>query len=615
MPHRPVPHRREQPAPRLRPTRSGEGGSGQFRGVLQLQHMIGNRATRRLLETRADTPVQRCGGEVHAGCACAEGPTAKDDLGIQRAPVETASTGAERVKGTRPPLTSPRFAGDAALEACHQDTGRLGVGERGEPVRKVQQALIDLGFGLGPAGADSVYGQATATAVKQFKAKEKLGFEQFGDVGPGTMQRLDELFATTPPGPTPADEADRANTSGGEEEEDDALSCPAPQDVDAVVAADPDLAASIERAVVGPDAGRSVVGAPPVGAPPHVDMATVVERFKKKVDNKLPGGARNEKLNLSNRGQFFVEASIRSEIIEELRRIESSKQLEAMAFVDRAFAFIIAVNRADKGAKAILAELDTLAANTISTEKAAMQAILKPSKSAGGAIDAELFAAFDASKDDAIPPSLLLKFRSLRPWRAVSSFDKSACGNHALRIARRISQKGGLVPLTAKGASVSAVLATGTGTNDMRPVGDKDHFLGDVIGQTGVGGAVAQMRRALDAGRTIHARVLSGIGYGVGGTATGATTSKATAKPVAIGKPPEEHSLLIIGYDGDKFVFNDPDPKSSNIFETGFGLLTFDSTAGRLSTAASSTDMVVDAADGHHANGDKRYQIIKLASV
>ena len=170
------------------------------------------------------------------------------------------------------------------------------------------------------------------------------------------------------------------------------------------------------------------------------------------------------------------------------------------------------------------------------------------------------------------------------------------------------------MPRAAKGASVAAVLATGTGTNDMRPVGDKDHFLGDVIGQTGVGGAVAQMRRALDAGGTVHARVLSGIGYGIAATATGAKTSNAAAKPVRIGKPPEEHSLLVLGYDGDKFVFHDPDPVSSNAFEAGFGLLTVDSANGRLSTAESGTDMVVSA-DGLHASGDRRYQIISLTSV
>jgi len=62
----------------------------------------------------------------------------------------------------------------------------------------VQQALVDLGYDLG-AGADQRYGPKTATAVRSFKTDQVLGFTQFGDVGPGTMGRLDELF----PGPLP----------------------------------------------------------------------------------------------------------------------------------------------------------------------------------------------------------------------------------------------------------------------------------------------------------------------------------------------------------------------------------------------------------------------------
>ena len=38
---------------------------------------------------------------------------------------------------------------------------------------------------------------------KAFKAAEHLGFEEFGDVGPGTMRRLNELFPGAGPAPTP----------------------------------------------------------------------------------------------------------------------------------------------------------------------------------------------------------------------------------------------------------------------------------------------------------------------------------------------------------------------------------------------------------------------------
>jgi hypothetical protein len=59
----------------------------------------------------------------------------------------------------------------------------------------VQRALIDLGYDLGLSGADGIYGHKTEASVKAFKKKEQLGFEQFGDVGPATMHRLDRIFA------------------------------------------------------------------------------------------------------------------------------------------------------------------------------------------------------------------------------------------------------------------------------------------------------------------------------------------------------------------------------------------------------------------------------------
>lgn len=112
----------------------------------------------------------------------------------------------------RQTLTSPRFVGEPLLEACLEDKSRMGAGARDtvehQPVSKVQQALVDRGFdlgGTGPAGngVDGVYGPRTAAAVRAFKAAEHLGFEEFGDVGPGTMRRLNELFPGGAPTPTP----------------------------------------------------------------------------------------------------------------------------------------------------------------------------------------------------------------------------------------------------------------------------------------------------------------------------------------------------------------------------------------------------------------------------
>jgi hypothetical protein len=62
-------------------------------------------------------------------------------------------------------------------------------------VVKIQSALITLGYDLGPTGANGKFGPATAAAIRAFKRRERLGFEQYGDVGPGTMHRLDRIFA------------------------------------------------------------------------------------------------------------------------------------------------------------------------------------------------------------------------------------------------------------------------------------------------------------------------------------------------------------------------------------------------------------------------------------
>jgi uncharacterized protein YvpB len=47
----------------------------------------------------------------------------------------------------------------------------------------------------------------------------------------------------------------------------------------------------------------------------------------------------------------------------------------------------------------------------------------------------------------------------------------------------------------------------------------------------------------------------------------------------------EEHSINIVGYDGNKFVFWDPDTNESNRFGDGFGFLCCNSTLKRFTIA------------------------------
>jgi Putative peptidoglycan binding domain len=112
------------------------------------------------------------------------------------------------------PLRSMRFAADPDLQAVA--LGRLRLGRLNDPgrpapirseggaVRKVQQALIDLGYALPRNGDDGRYGQETYNAVlaykRQYNIRTASGYLD-GIVGPKTMTRLDSQF---PAGPLPA---------------------------------------------------------------------------------------------------------------------------------------------------------------------------------------------------------------------------------------------------------------------------------------------------------------------------------------------------------------------------------------------------------------------------
>ena len=162
--------------------------------ILNLQRQVGNAAVARLLTRNQSVLRKACCTSCSTGGQCQEErgprPAAPPSATIQR----TIDDGHD--------LTSPRLAGDPELEACYDNEARLTKGMTGPAVTKVQQALLDLGYDLGPAGADGRYGQRTWNAVKRFKADQQLGWQEMGDVGPGTTARLDELFPPTGVGGT-----------------------------------------------------------------------------------------------------------------------------------------------------------------------------------------------------------------------------------------------------------------------------------------------------------------------------------------------------------------------------------------------------------------------------
>lgn len=87
-----------------------------------------------------------------------------------------------------------RFAGDSTLDSVMDGRSVLRQGAQGEHVRKVQQALIDLGFDIPTNGASGTYDRETALAVERFQRETGLTVD--GAVG---QETLGTLAATAPP--------------------------------------------------------------------------------------------------------------------------------------------------------------------------------------------------------------------------------------------------------------------------------------------------------------------------------------------------------------------------------------------------------------------------------
>lgn len=157
-----------------------------------MQQVQGNAAVRRLLDnnnTDDDT---------------AEAPPVEVWAGVRRAAQpkhETQKTFVQRTVGDSHDLQSPRFSGDTVLEGCFDNEQLLRLGANGPAVKKLQQALIDAGFGLSKFGVDGKFGSETQAALRQYQSAR--GLNPDGLVGPKTMGVLDSEFGANPPGPSP----------------------------------------------------------------------------------------------------------------------------------------------------------------------------------------------------------------------------------------------------------------------------------------------------------------------------------------------------------------------------------------------------------------------------
>jgi len=100
-------------------------------------------------------------------------------------------------------LSTPRFKGNAVLEACNENRRLLKSGDPDiEAIKIVQKALIDAGFPLNTFDIDGKFGKETKSALEQFQVSVGLtGHDVDGIIGPITMHLLDQRFASENPQP------------------------------------------------------------------------------------------------------------------------------------------------------------------------------------------------------------------------------------------------------------------------------------------------------------------------------------------------------------------------------------------------------------------------------
>ena len=103
----------------------------------------------------------------------------------------------QRTVGDGHDLTSTRFSLLPDLEAAYDDEEVVRSGSSGRGVQAIQHALYDLGFTTPEYGADGRFGGETAAAVRAFqRANPPLAPD--GEVGPKTMEALDQRFGGAP---------------------------------------------------------------------------------------------------------------------------------------------------------------------------------------------------------------------------------------------------------------------------------------------------------------------------------------------------------------------------------------------------------------------------------
>jgi len=531
-------------------------------------------------------------------------------------------------------LASPKLAGNDRLQRAFDNSPALHIGESGEAVRLIQEVLVDDGFDMPgstkPTGElDGQFGQETFDVLKLFQEKHALDVD--GIVGRQTLREMDQLEAAResdgpPLEPVPEGESPEPSTPPEKQPKVEPAPEPQPPESDEAEEDDPACPVDVETVETlvadafqstGPQslAGNLLGFGPSVRAGPGrpAGIQEAVTRFKERVNVRgVEAG-----LNVTDTGQFFWSQQVRRSLQLELDRMASGPGQRDKAVAD--FAREGQDLRKSIGARIVKTkeELDKritglraiVSRMTSPDDRARAEALLRESKKSKEALENLLWDTLRGRPDDPLPD--LSPHRTFDAFLKLRTFETAACGDIAHRIFARLKQRGGIRPRDPRVPLLSVRVAGFGAQRNRLPIPSPKGLLqfGDLIDQPNIAPKIQQLREALGAGQVVEARVLSGVGYNSAKKEFDEDTPNPDAKKSVkrLGAPPEEHSILIIGNEGTRFVFFDPDSVVSKTPEPGFGIL-FESD-GRFSTAANRNDLLVTASGRHETRNEKRYQV------
>ena len=157
---------------------------------------------------------------------------------------------------------------------------------------------------------------------------------------------------------------------------------------------------------------------------------------------------------------------------------------------------------------------------------------------------------------------------NIHDYARINKEEETACWNVADLIIKRFVKRGGYSGEDPdKKRSPANKFQAGLSSSGTRHLEWSNNLTkGDVVKYpSSLGKTIKRMKKALDDGFLIHARVVSGTNFGFGLHKELEASKNETPDPKE--KPISgiaEHSLVIIGFDNDTFVFWDPDSNASD---------------------------------------------------